>query len=69
MLKKMIGRVLFGRRRKKNYYEKYVTWHAHNKLQAKMDNLLRHLKLQSIGNHSLIGDAKDAKKFRDQFDY
>ena len=56
MLKKMIGRVLFGRRRKKNYYNKYVTWHAHNKLQ-------------SIGNGSLIGDAKDAKKFRDQFDY
>ena len=69
MLKKMIGRVLFGRRRKKNYYNKYVTWHAHNKLQTKKDNLLRHLKLQSIGNGSLIGNAKDAKKFRDQFDY
>ena len=69
MLKKMIGRVLFGRRRKKNYYNKYVTWHAHNKLQTKMDNLLRHLKLQSIGNGRLIGNAKDAKKFRDQFDY
>ena len=69
MLKKMIRRVLFGKRRKKNYYEKYVTWHAHNKLQAKMDNLLSQLKLRSIGNGSLIGDEKDAKKFRNQFDY
>jgi hypothetical protein len=72
MLRKMIKRVLFGKR-KRNYKNSvrynYVTWHAHNMLMSRFDNLISHLKLKQIGNHSLIGDEKDAKKFRDQFDY
>ena len=70
-MRRLIRKVLFSK--KKNYRKpmryNFVTWNAHNKLQAKLDNLMRHLKLQSIGNSSLIGDSKDAKKFRDQFDY
>jgi len=58
---------------RKNYKQKmrynYVTWNAHNKLQAKLDNLMRHLKLESVGGSSIIGDSKDVKKFRNQFDY
>ena len=72
MLKKAIKRVLFGKRknyRKNRMSYNYVSWHAHNKLQTRLDNLLRHLKLERIGSGSLIGDEKDAKKFRDQFDY
>ena len=67
MLKKMIRRVLFGKRRKKNYYNKYVTWPVHNKLESKVNNLLSQLKLRSIGSGSLIGDEKDAKKFSNQW--
>ena len=69
MLKRLIKGVLFGKKRKKNYYNKYVTWPVHNKLESKVNNLLSQLKLRSIGSGSLIGDEKDAKKFRDQFDY
>jgi|10_taG_2_1085330.scaffolds.fasta_scaffold314143_2 hypothetical protein len=77
MLKRMIKRVLFGRKRRKNYKGinkksmgyNYVSWHAHDMLSCRLDNLLKHLKLQRIGNHSLIGDKKDAEKFKDQFDY
>jgi hypothetical protein len=73
MLRKMIKRVLFGK--KKNYYRKnkmsykYVNWYAYHKLECRLDNLLKHLKLRRIGNHSLIGDDKDGDKFKDQFDY
>ena len=74
MLRRMIRRVLFGKR-KRNYNRKnkmsykFVSWHAHDMLSCRLDNLLKHLKLQRIGNHSLIGDSKDGDKFRDQFDY
>tara|TARA_R100000742_G_C4168868_1_gene7839 strand:+ start:155 stop:373 length:219 start_codon:yes stop_codon:yes gene_type:complete len=72
-MRRLIKRVLFGRKRRKNYKQKmrynYVTWNAHNKLQAKLDNLMRHLKLESVGGSSIIGDSKDVKKFRNQFDY
>ena len=72
-MRRLIKRVLFGRKRRKNYKQtmryNYVTWHAHNKLQTKLDNLMRHLKLESVGGSSIIGDSKDVKKFRNQFDY
>mgnify|MGYP007063752001 CR=1 FL=1 len=74
MLRKIMKRVLFGKkrnydRRKPRGYQKYVSWHAHNKLQAKVDNLMSRLDLKSIGNGSLVGDEKDEEKFRNQFDY
>mgnify|MGYP003626499350 CR=1 FL=1 len=74
MLRRMVKRVLFGKK-KKNYNIKntmrynYVSWHAYHKLEGRLDNLMKHLKLQRIGNGSLIGDSKDGNKFRDQFDY
>jgi len=72
-MRRLIKRVLFGRKRRKNYKQtmryNYVTWNAHNKLQTKVDNLMSRLDLKSIGNGSLVGDKKDAEKFRDQFDY
>ena len=73
MLRKVMKRVLFGKKR--NYKRrnkvgyKYVTWHQHNLLMSRVDNLISLLKLEKVGNHSLIGDKKDAEKFRDQFDY
>ena len=73
MLRKIAKRVLFGKR--KNYKRKtrtnynYVSWHAHNKLMTRDDNLIEHLKLKRIGNGSLIGDSKDEQRFKDQFDY
>ena len=77
MLRKIIKRVLFGKKRRKNYKGinknsmryNYVSWHAHNKLMTRVDNLIKHLKLERVGNGSLIGDEKDANKFKDQFDY
>ena len=72
-MRRLIKRVLFGRKRRKNYKQtisrNYVTWHAHNKLQSKLDNLMRYLKLESVGASSIIGDSKDVKKFRNQFDF
>ena len=74
MLRKMIKRVLFGKR-KKNYNRKnkmsykYVSWTAYHKLESRLDNLMKHLKLERIGNGSLIGDSKDGNKFRDQYDF
>ena len=73
MLRKIVKRVLFGKRKKydikKTRGYKYVTWHQHNMLMTRVDNLISHLKLKRVGNHSLIGNDKDAKRFRDQFDY
>ena len=77
MLRKIIKRVLFGKKRRKNYKGinknsmryNYVSWNAHNMLITRVDNLISHLKLKRVGNHSLIGDEKDAKKFKAQFDY
>ena len=73
MLRKVMKRVLFGKkrnyeRRNKRAY-KYVTWHQHNLLMSRVDNLISHLKLEKVGNHSLIGDKKVAKKFNNQYDY
>ena len=72
-MRRLIKRVLFGRKRRKNYTKtmryNYVSWNAHNKLQTRVDNLLTHLKLEKIGSSSLIGDSKDVKKFRNQFDF
>ena len=72
-MRKLMQRVLFGKKRnykRRNHVGyKYVTWHQHNMLMSRVDNLMSHLKLRRVGNGSLIGDEKDAKKFRDQFDY
>ena len=71
MLRKIAKRILFGKK-KRNYkqpYYKYVNWHAHNALQAQIDNLIKHLKLKRIAGTNLVGDKKDADKFDNQFNY
>ena len=77
MLRKMIKRVLFGR--KKNYHRRginknsisynYVHWKAFDRLRMRVDNLIEKLKLEKIGHGSLIGDKKDAEKFNNQYDF
>ena len=73
MLRKIAKRILFGKKkrynRRKTMNYKYVNWNAYHRLESRLDNLLKHLKLERIGNHSLIGDDKDGDKFKDQFDY
>ena len=74
-LRKVVKTLLFGKR--KQYYnqngsnyrknEVYVTWHAHIKLNNKLSNLIKHLKLEEVGNTGLIGEPKDAKKFNNQW--
>ena len=72
MLKRMIRKVFFKRKRyARNYKTNYVTWNAHNRemnaLQRKIDNLISHLGLSDVGGTGLIGDKKDAKKFSNQW--
>ena len=77
MLRKIIKRVLFGKR--KNYKRRginknsmsynYVSWRAFDRLRIRVDNLLEKLEMQKVGNGSLIGDKKDAKKFKNQYDF
>ena len=75
-LRRAVKTVLFGKRKQYNYKsnnsnyiknEVHATWHAHIKLQNKVDNLIKHLKLKEVGNTGLIGEPKDAKKFDDQW--
>ena len=71
-LRRTVKTVLFGKRKQYNYkksYSQYVTWHAHIKLQNKVNNLIKHLKLEEVGRTGLIGEPKDAKKFNNQWDY
>tara|TARA_R100000655_G_scaffold106300_1_gene155434 strand:+ start:1553 stop:1786 length:234 start_codon:yes stop_codon:yes gene_type:complete len=76
MLRKMMKRVLFGKR--KNYRRRYTDnnvkhWelkHLHNEINdahRKLHNLMYHLGLKSIGNSNLVGDKKDGKKFDGQW--
>ena len=71
MLKKMIKRVLFGKKRTYNRRNdlniNYTTWKEHHKLDIKVDNLIKHLGLTDIRGTCLIGDQKDAKKFDNQW--
>jgi hypothetical protein len=70
MLKKMIKRVLFGKKRTYNRRYRasnYITWQAHERLSTKVDNLIKHLGLTDIKGTCLIGDQKDAKKFDSQW--
>ena len=71
MLRRIVRRVLFGKKRnyRKRKYDIYATWHAHNALQAQIDNLIKHLKLKRIAGTNLVGDKKDADKFDNQFNY
>ena len=69
-LRKVARKILFGKR--KQYYHNrnsrnYVTWHAFIKLENKVNNLIKHLKLEELGNTGLIGEPKDAKKFNSQW--
>ena len=72
-MRRLIKRVLFGKRKnyKKNFNNKYVTWFVYNqelnRLNTTVDNLLKKLKLQRLGNSNMIGDKKDAKPFEKQW--
>ncbi len=72
-MRRLIKRVLFGKRKnyKKNFNNKYVTWFVYNqelnRLNTTVDNLLKKLKLQRLGNSNMIGDKKDAKAFEQQW--
>ena len=68
MLRRLIKRVLFGKRK---YYKRYYVTHKHhnndiNVLHHIIDSMLDKLKLQRIGPGTLIGDKKDAKKYYDK---
>ena len=75
-MRRLIKKVLFGR--KKNYkrrsYDNRVKHWEINELRtqihqtnAKLSNLMGHLKLETIGNSNLVGDKKDGKKFNNQW--
>lgn len=72
-MRRLMKRVLFGKRKnyRRNFSNKYVTWYVYNqemnRLSTTVDNLLKKLKLQKIGNGNLIGDKKDAKAFDEQW--
>lgn len=77
-MRNLIKKVLFGKKRKKNYNRRYndnnVKYWEINELRktlndtdTKLRNLMRHLKLESIGNSNLVGDKKDGKKFNGQW--
>ena len=72
MLKRMIRKVFFKRKKYTNRRRaNYVSWYAHNeamnRMETKIDNLISHLGLKDISGTGLIGDDKDAKKFRNQW--
>tara|TARA_R100001594_G_C3909222_1_gene232854 strand:- start:297 stop:515 length:219 start_codon:yes stop_codon:yes gene_type:complete len=72
MLKRLIKRVLFGRKRRnkrKPIRYNFVTWRAHDKLDSKVSNLIKYLGLEEVKNTSLVGDRKDAKKFDNQWNH
>ena len=75
-MRRLIKRVLFGKRKnyKRRYNDNNVKYWDLNHLQKelndtnkKLHNLMRHLKIESIGNSNLVGDKKDEKKFNGQW--
>lgn len=72
-MRKLIKKVLFGRRR--NYSQRttkpnsitFDNQRRINDLDSKLSNLMRHLKVETLGNSNFIGDKKDAKKFNRQW--
>ena len=74
-MRNIIKRVLFGKRknyRKRDYNVKY--WELNDireqlgNTQRKLNNLMSHLGVDSIGHSNLVGDKKDGKKFAKQWD-
>jgi hypothetical protein len=76
MLKRLIRKVFFNKKRKPNYYnrignQKYVSWHTYNRdmdnMQHTLHNIMAKMKLRKIANTSLVGDEKDAERFEEQW--
>ena len=74
-MRKLMKRVLFGKKKNyKKYRDNNVKYWELTHLQQelnntnrKLHNLMRHLKIESIGNSNLVGDKKDEKKFHGQW--
>ena len=74
-MRRLIKRVLFGKRKNyRRYNNNNVKYWDLNNLQnqlhdtnMKLSNLMKYLKVDTINNSNLVGDAKDAKKFNKQW--
>jgi hypothetical protein len=74
-MRRLIKRVLFGKRKNyRRYNNNNVKYWDLNNLQnqlhdtnTKLSNLMKYLKVDTINNSNLVGDAKDAKKFKKQW--
>ena len=74
-MRKLIKRVLFGKKKNYRRYNDYnVKYWVLRNLQdelnstnRKLNNLMKHLKLETVGNSNLVGDKKDGKKFNGQW--
>jgi len=75
-MRRLIKRVLFGKRSHRKYQRtsKQPSWLSFelqnriNEVDRKLNNLMTHLKVQTLNNSNLVGDTKDAKKFNKQWD-
>tara|TARA_R100000458_G_scaffold27547_1_gene25087 strand:- start:3326 stop:3553 length:228 start_codon:yes stop_codon:yes gene_type:complete len=74
-MRRLIQRVLFGKRKNyRRYNDNNVKYwdlrHLQDELNTtnkRLNNLLKHLKLETVGNSNLVGDKKDGKKFNGQW--
>ena len=75
-MRNLIKRVLFGRKKnykRRNYDHGVKHWEVNelrknlNDTDTKLRNLMRHLDIELIGNSNLVGDKKDGKKFKNQW--
>ena len=74
-MRNLIKRVLFGKRKNyRRYTDNGVKYWELRNLQdelnntnRKLSNLMKHLKLETVGNSNLVGDKKDGKKFNGQW--
>jgi len=75
MLRRMVKRVLFGKRKNyRRYTDNNVKYWEIRNLQKELNdtnrrliNLMKHLKLEAVGNSNLIANKKDGKKFDGQW--
>ena len=74
-MRKLIKRVLFGKKKNYRRYNDYNVkyWDLRNlqdelnSTNRKLNNLMKHLKLETVGNSNLVGYKKDGKKFNGQW--
>lgn len=74
-MRRLIKRVLFGKKKNyKRYNNNNVKYWDLNNIEKqladtnqKLNNLMVHLKVESVGNSNLVSDKKSGKKFHGQW--